>query len=99
MGKWQKMACQSEPVEDSRAEALPTMLRQAQHAPHFTFYCRHVELVSTPQSLSHMLSKSPTSPVGCRNKFGMTFELLKPYRIPPVNLQNNSGHIFGTVGS
>ncbi len=27
--------CQSEPVEDSRAEALPTMLRQAQYAPHF----------------------------------------------------------------
>jgi hypothetical protein len=29
------MDCQSEPVEDSRAEALPTMLRQALHDTHF----------------------------------------------------------------
>jgi len=30
-----KKAGQSEPVEDSRAEALPTMLRQAQHDLYF----------------------------------------------------------------
>jgi hypothetical protein len=33
---------------------------------------RHVELVSTPHSLSHMLSKSLTFSVGCWNKFSMT---------------------------
>jgi hypothetical protein len=27
------MDCQSEPVEDSRIKALPTMLRQATHDP------------------------------------------------------------------
>jgi hypothetical protein len=37
--KWQKMACQPELVEDSCAEALPTMLRQAQHDTHLLSSC------------------------------------------------------------
>jgi hypothetical protein len=44
----ERRACQSEPVEDSRVKARPTMLRQATHDSPLL---RHCEVRSNPQTI------------------------------------------------